>query len=337
MKQKVVFYKMVGFVALIALVALWAPASAGQAKKRIAGDWLLKTEFDGRQMTSILSLSRDKEGKLNGQWISYWGLSELKDVKYEANKLSYVLVSRYRDREYRSEFTGAIKRGKLSGTSSSDRGESKVEGTRIRPMPLAVGNWEMKVKVGEREFTGTMVIKADKQRKLTAVWQSERGEHEITDVKLEKKKLTFKRKSKVQDRQWESTFEGTVKGHTLSGTFKSEQGEITAEGKRIGAALVGKWDLEMTSEEGSRRQILRVNPDLSGMYGPMAIKKIDLESDQVAFKIVRQFGDRKYETSFEGKLDGKKLTGEITSSRGTRKVTGKKVRPAPKKQKRTPQ
>jgi len=337
MKQKV-FYKMVVFVAFTALVTLWSPASAKQSKKRIAaGDWLLKSEFDGRQMTSILSLSTDKQGKLTGQLISYWGLSELKDVKYEANKLSYVLVSRYRDREYRSEFTGAIKRGKLSGTSSSDRGESKVEGTRIRPMPAVVGNWEMKVKVGDREFTGTMVIKADKERKLTADWQSEQGEHEITDVKLEKKKLTFKRKSKIQDRQWESTFEGTVKGHTLSGTFKSERGEIAAEGKRIGAALVGKWGLEMTSEDGSRRQILRVNPDLSGMYGPMAIEKINLEGDQVTFKIVRQFGERKYETSFEGKLDGKKLTGEITSSRGTRKVTGKKVMLAAKKQKRTPQ
>ncbi|MFQ6036847.1 MAG: hypothetical protein ACE5NM_13490, partial [Sedimentisphaerales bacterium] len=95
--------------------------------------------------------------------------------------------------------------------------------------------------------------------------------------------------------------------------------------------------LEVTSENGSRRQILRVNPDLSGMYGPMAIKKIDLEGDQVAFQIVLQFGERKYEINFEGKLDGRKLTGEITTSRGTRKVTGKKVVRAAKKQKRTPQ
>jgi len=336
MKQKVL-YKMVGFVAFIALVMLWAPASAKQAKKDITGDWLLKSQFDDRQMTSILSLSRDKQGQLTGQWISFWGLSELSDIKYEENKLSFVQTGRYRDREYRSEFTGAIKRGKLSGTSSSERGESKVEGERIRPMPLVAGTWEMKVKVGEREYAGTMVVKADKERKLTADWQSERGEHEITDMKLEKKKLTFNRKSKIQDSQWESTFEGTVKGHTLSGIFKSERGEIAAEGKRIGAALVGKWDLEMTSEEGSRRQILKVNPDLSAMYGPTAIEKINLEGDQVTFKIVRQFGEQQYETSFAGKLDGRKLTGEITSSRGTRKVTGKKVVPAAKKQKRAPQ
>ncbi|MFB0524449.1 MAG: hypothetical protein ACETVZ_02845 [Phycisphaerae bacterium] len=330
MKQKV-FYKMAGFVALTALVTLWAPATAKQAKKGIIGDWLLTSQFDDRQMTSILSLSTDKQGQLSGQWISFWGLSELSDIKYEENKLSFVQTGRYRDREYRSEFTGAIKRGKLSGSLSSERGESKVEGERIRPIPSAVGTWEMKIKVGEREYSGTLVVKADKERKLTADWQSEMGEHEITDVKLEKNKLTFNRKSKIQDRQWESTFEGTVKGHTLSGTFKSERGETAAEGKRIGAALIGKWDLEMTSEEGSRRQILRINPDLSGMYGPMTIEKVNLEDDQATFKIVQQFGDRKFELSFAGKLDGRKLTGEITSSRGTRKVTGKKVVPAAKK------
>ncbi len=330
MKQKV-FYKMAGFVVLMAFLTLWTPASAEQAKKKIAGDWLLKSEFDGQQITSILSLSIDKQGKLTGQWISYWGLSELKDVKYEGDELSFVQTGRYRNREYRSEFTGAIKRGKLSGTLSSDRDKYQVEGQRLRPIPPAVGNWEMKVKVGEREFTGTMVIKADKERKLTAVWQSERGEHEITDVQLEKKKLTFKRKSKIQDQQWESIFEGTVKGHKLSGTFKSERGDSAVEGNRIGAALVGKWDLEMTSEDGSRRQILKVSPDLSGMYGPMVVKKIDIEGDQVAFQIVMQFGERKYEINFKGKLDGRKLTGEITSSWGTRKVTGKKVMRAAKK------
>ena len=181
-----------------------------------------------------------------------------------------------------------------------------------------------------------MVVRADKQGKLTVAWQGERGEHKITDVQFKKGKLTFQRKSKIQGRQWESTFEGTVKGHTLSGTFKSERGEIPVEGKRVGAALVGKWALEIISENGSRSQILKVNPDLSGMYGPLAIKKIAFEGDQVAFQIALQFGERKYEMNFKGKLDGRRLTGEITSSRGTRKVTGNKVRPAAKKQKRTP-
>jgi hypothetical protein len=324
-------YKMVGFVALMVLVVPLAAMSAEPAEKGITGDWLLKVDFNGQQMTSILSFSKDKEGKLAGQWISFFGLGELSDIKYEGNNLSFLQVSRFGDQEFRMNFAGTLDGDKISGTLSSDRGESKVEGQRVRPMPAAVGNWEMKVKMGEREFTATLVVKADKEGKLTADWQSQFGEHQISDVQFKDGKLTFNRTSKIQDSQFESTFEGTVKADTLSGTFKSERGESAAEGKRIGAALIGKWELEITSERGTRKQILQVNPDLSGMYGSMPVKKINLEGDQVTFQIVLEFGEQKFEISFAAKLEDNKLTGETTSSRGTQKVTGKKVIAAGKK------
>jgi len=328
-------YKMVGFVMGVVLVLPFAVMSAEPpatlAEKGITGDWLLKIEFDGRQMTSIVCLSKDKEGKLAGQWIGFFGLGELQDVKYEGNNLSFVQVSRFGDQEFRMNFAGKVDGDKISGTLSSDRGESKVEGQRVKPMPAAVGSWEMKVKMGEREFTATLVVKADKEGKLTAEWQSQFGENQISDVQFKDGKLTFKRTTKFQDRQFESTFEGMVMADTLSGTFKSERGEIAAEGKRIGAALIGKWELDITSERGTYKQLLQVNPDLSGMYGPIPVKRINLEGDQVAFQIVMEFGDRKFELNFAGKLDGQKLTGEFTSERGTQKATGKKVVPALKK------
>lgn len=324
-------YKMVGFVALMVLVTTLAAGSAERTRRGITGDWLLKVEFDGRQMNSILSFSRDKEDNLAGQWISFFGVGQLQDIKFEENKLSFVQVSRFGDQEFKMTFAGTVERGKLTGTLSSDRGESKVEGQRVRPMPAAVGSWEMKYKMGERELTATLVVKADKEGKLTAEWQSQFGEHQVTDVQFEKGKLTFKRTSKMQDRQFESTFEGTVKEDTLSGTIKSERGETAAEGKRIGAALIGKWELEITSERGTRKQILQVSPDLSAMYGPTAVKKVNLEGDKVTFQIVVEFGEQKFESNFAGKLDGQKLTGEFTSERGTQKVAGKKAVPPAKK------
>ncbi|MHC4604540.1 MAG: hypothetical protein ACYS6W_14565, partial [Planctomycetota bacterium] len=226
-----------------------------------------------------------------------------------------------------SKFTGTIKEGKLSGTLSSDRGESKLEGKRSPRIPRAVGSWEMKLKVGEREFTSTLVVKADKEGKLTAQWQSQWGEHEVTDVQYERGKLTFKRKSKIQDREWESTFEGNIQWQTdtLSGVIKSERGEITAEGKRIGAVLIGNWNLEVTSESRTRKQRLKVNRDMTGLYGAIPIKKVNLEDGKVSFKIVLEFGERKFEMNFEGKLKELKLTGELTTSRGKQKIKGTKV------------
>jgi hypothetical protein len=183
----------------------------------------------------------------------------------------------------------------------------------------------MKYKFGEREITSTLVIKADKEGNLTAQWQGRRSKSEITDLQYERGRLTFKRKSTYQDRQRESAFEGTVRGNTLSGTMKSQRGEIKVEGKLIGGSLIGTWNLEVTSERGSRKQRLRVNPDMSGLYGAIPVKKVNLEGNQVSFKIVLEFGERRFEMDFEGKLEDSKLTGELTSERGSQKIKGTKV------------
>ncbi len=303
-----------------------AQASAGQQRRGIAGDWEFKMDFNGQKVTSILSFSQDEEGKLSGKWIGFWGVNDLSNLKYEDNKLSFVQVSRFGDNEFTSNFAGVIQQGKLSGTLSNDRGEFDVEGKRLRRMPMVMGSWEMKFKVGERDVTTTLVVKADESGKPAAEWQSQWGEHQITDVQFKKGKLTFQRKSKIQDQEWESSFEGTVKGHKLSGVIKSERGDITTEGTRVGAALVGQWELEISSDSGSRKQLLRVNPDLSAMLGPIAVKKVNLDDNNVAFKTELEFGDQKFEIGFKGKLDDRKLSGELTSSRGSQQVTGKKIR-----------
>jgi hypothetical protein len=64
---------------------------------------------------------------------------------------------------------------------------------------------------------------------------------------------------------------------------------------------------------------------MSGLYGSYPIKKVNFEEDKVSFKIVLEFGERKFEISFKGKLADSKLTGDLTTSRGTRKVKGTKV------------
>lgn len=326
-------HKAVWFLALIVLLMPLAQLQAGQAKREITGDWQVKVDFDGRQIESILSFSTDQEGNQVGRWVNFWGLSELKEVRYEDGRLSFVWVNRNREgQSTTSRFIGIIEDGKLYGTLSSDRGVNRLEGKRVQRIPGAAGSWEMKLKMDEQEFTAMLVVKADEEGKLTADWQSQWGEHEIIDVKFEDGNLTFKRKSKIQDKQWESTFEGTVRGHTLSGIIKSEKGDITAEAKRVGAALIGRWELEITSDSGNRKQLLRVNPDLSAMYGPIAIKKVELNNDQVAFKTVRQFGERKIEINFRGRLNDEKLTGELTSSRGSQQVTGKKIPRTPAEQ-----
>ncbi len=325
------FFKLVLYCSLMVLIMLSVQVRAQSSTSRrggLYGDWQIKYEVGGRQRESILSFSRDREGNRTGQWISFMGLSELKDLKYEDGQLSFARVSRNRDgQSTMSKLTGTIQDGKLSGTMSSDRGEYKLEGKPSPRVPRAVGSWKMTLKREDREFMSTLVVKADKEGKLTALWRSERGELEIADVQYERGNLSFKMERKSEDRQWEAAFEGTIERETdtLSGVIKSERGEMKAEGKRIGAPLIGTWNLEATSERGARKQRLRINPDMSGLYGAIPIKKVNLEGDQVSFKIILEFGDQKFEMSFEGKVEDSKLTGELTSSRSSQKIKGTKV------------
>ncbi|MBN1804125.1 MAG: hypothetical protein JW837_02630 [Sedimentisphaerales bacterium] len=313
---------------LAILIMSTAQIQAQQPRPRrggLYGDWQLKVQFGERQMEPILSFSRDNEGNLKASWISLFGVVELKDVKFEENKLTFVQTVQFGDNEFTSDFTGTVEEDKLTGVLSSDRGESKVEGKRSPRMPRAVGTWEMKFKVGERDITTKLVVKLDKEGKLIGEWLSQWGEHEITDIAYERGTLTFKRKSKMQDREWESTFDGRITDDTLTGVIKSEMGDIEAEGKRIGAAAIGTWNLEIETEWGKIKQRLNINPNMSALYGPTLIKKIDLDGDKVSFKYSMQFGDQEFESSFEGKIAENKLTGEMTTSRGTQKITGTKV------------
>ena len=320
-------FKPVLCLSLMVMIMLSAQALAQQSRSRrggLYGDWRIKMKFGEREFESILSFSRNQEGQYTGQWISFFGVNELKDVKFEDNKLSFTQVMRFRDQETTSKFTGTIKQGELSGLLVSDRGETEIQGKRPPRIPRAVGSWEMKIKAGEREFTGTLNITADKEGNLSGVWKSSRGESKVSDLKYENRKLTFKRVIQREDREWEMAFEGTVGYNSLEGVFKSDRGEAPTEGTRVGASLIGTWNLDIESERGARKQRLRVNPDMSALYGPTLIKKMDLDGDKVSFKHVWQFGDRKYEMSFEGKIAQSKLTGELKTSRGTSKVTGAK-------------
>lgn len=314
--------------ASVMLLVVFSGLGSAQQSRRggLYGDWIVKTEFDGRQMESILSFSRDQEGNRTGQWISFWGISELQDLTYEEGRLSFARVRQGRDGESStSTFKGTITEGKLSGTVSSDRGEYTLAGQRAPRMPRAAGIWDMKITMNDRESTSTLTIGVDEEGELTARWTSERGEPAITDVQYSRGNLTFTMKSTNPDRQWEAAFEGTVEQDTLSGAIKSDRGEITAQGTRKGAALIGTWNLDLVSDRGTRTQRLRVNPDMTGLYGALPIKKVSFQNGAVNFPMVLQFGDQSFEMNFSGKLEDSKLTGELSSSRGSQKVTGTKI------------
>lgn len=316
-----------GVGAVLSLPAAAQSAGPGGPGRGLWGDWELKIKFEEREMDALVSFGRDENGDLTGEWVSFWGVSELKNIQFEEGKLRFEQIARFRGEEYRSKFSGTVEADKLSGTLVGERGESEVTGRRLPRIPRAVGTWNLTYKVGDRDIEGKLIIQMDKEGNLSGQWLSPPVESEVSEVKYERGTLTLKRKMKMGDRQIDSTFEGTIdrQNGLLKGTLKSDMGDIAVEGKRFGEALIGSWDLEIVTEQGPSKQRLRVHPDLSGTYGTLALEKIDFDGEKVSFKAARQFGDRTFEISLEGKLSDSKLTGQITTMRGTQTFEGRKI------------
>ena len=252
----------------------------------------------------------------------------MEDVRFKDNAVTFTQTVQFRRGDtFKGYFAGAIEGDKLSGTLTHGGNQSKMEGKRSPTMPLAAGNWDMKFKTKDGESAAILAVKVNKDGSLSAEWQKIEGEHKITDVKCEANKLTFKSTTKVQDAENVCDFEGTIEPKTnmLTGVCKMEANEMPAEGKLIGSELIGTWILDVAAPWGNSKQRLKVNPDMSGMYGVTAIDKITLEGDKVTFKIAPEFGRMRFEMDFEGKLDGSKLTGELKNPRGSQVVTGKKA------------
>jgi hypothetical protein len=328
-----VFFKALLFVLLLASADILAaqpaqparPASAAgrQGGRGPFGDWDLKVEFDPFDMDAILSFSRNEKGELTADWISFWGVNPLKDVKFEDGKLSFVQVVRFGGEEYTSTFNGTIEDGKLKGVLSGERGDGDVTGERIPRLSRAAGIWELKYK----DTTETLTIRQDKEGRLLGDWK----DGEVSDIRYERGGLSFKLKSKAGEKTVESAFEGTIERETglLKGTLKSEGTEpIAVEGRRAGEPLIGVWNLDIAAGERQVKQRLRINPDLSALYGTLPVEKVELKGDRVAFKAVWEFGDRTFDMNFDGKLEGDTLTGEIATPRGAQKVEGKKAVPS---------
>lgn len=291
------------------------------------GDWEIKIKFEEREMDALVSFARDEEGNWTGDWVSFWGVSELKNIQFEEGKLRFEQIARFRGEEYRSRFTGSVEEDKLTGTLSGERGDSEVTGRRLPRVPRVVGTWNLRYKVGERDVEAKLIVQMDQEGNLAGQWQSPPIESEVADVKYERGTLTLKRKIKMGDRQMDSLFEGTIDRQSglLKGTLKTEMGDISVEGTRFGEALIGSWDLEIVTEQGPYKQRLRVNPDLSGLYGTLPIEKVEFDGSKVSFKARREFGERTFEISLEGKLTDSKMTGQITTMRGPQAFEGRKI------------
>jgi len=320
--------KTIGRTFVLICLMLFAHTSFVWAAEDITGQWELKVEFGGRNSFATLSISKQADDALAGKW----GSGDLSNVKFQDGKLTFVRIIQFGDQEFIMDYTGTLKDGKITGTMSSDQGEFSVNGARFKLMPAALGTWDISFNIGDRDITGQLAVSEKPGGTLDGKWISERGNTVVSNVKFKDGKLTFNRKSTFGDNTWESDFEGTIAGNDLTGVFKNQRGEMPAKGTRVGAALIGKWELTTVSQFGTNKSMMRVNGDMTGSYESfgmdLPIKDLKFEGDQVTFALEMGLGDQTVMLDFKGKLDGKNLKGQIAWDSGTGDVTGRKIEDA---------
>jgi hypothetical protein len=317
--------------AVLVCIFLLVQTSILWAADDITGLWEVRMDFNGRQTFADLSISKNPDGSFSGKW----GQDELSDVNFLDDKLTFTRTMGRGERQFTSNYEATLKDDKLTGKMTNNWGETSLVCVRPKPISPAVGQWNMKIALGDREIDAVMIISQNDDGTLTGQWTEEPGEHTISNVKFQDGKLTFDRHVKMTGPdpnmvfEFDTPFEGTIEDDKITGQMKNEMGQWEVTGTRIGTVLIGNWELTSTFERGTRTQMLKVYPDLSGRYEVfgsfMPVKDLKLEGDQVTFGIEMGFGGREFQMDFKGTLKDGTLTGQFNGPRGEQPVIGKKI------------
>jgi hypothetical protein len=160
---------------------------------------------------------------------------------------------------------------------------------------------------------------------LTLSWKTADGDVPITGFSYEAGQLRFTSEM--------GRYEGSLRGpDALDGTLTVDQRDFPVLASRMGTPVIGVWDLEVTSDHVTRRQRLKINPDMSGWYGITPIE-VRLQHDvpvgpEPASHAVRfdAVGETEEDgrVSFVGDVMDVTLTGQITTSTGRSTIVGRR-------------
>jgi hypothetical protein len=209
------------------------------AAEGVVGEWEFKSKFEGRSSEATMTIKKAGEGKYEGTWSAQWGESTLSDIVLDNGKLTFVQTNDFGGREMKTTYEAKVEGGKLTGTGKGQFGEIKIDGTLQGDPNTIAGEWQLNVTVPPREIVDKLTITQDANGVLDGKWTSQRGENTISNMKLDGNKLTFTRKSKMGEMEFEMTYEGTVEGDQIKGAFMSNFGEREANAARAASQPQG--------------------------------------------------------------------------------------------------
>ncbi len=209
---------------------------------------------------------------------------------------------------------------------------------------LVVGVWDMKTAFQGNSIEATMTILV-KEGELSGAWASMGRRMEMTDVKLDGNKLTFKRTMGMGGQSLQ--FTGTIEGDQIVGKYAGSFGEFESSGQRKSStasvaaqpppefnaeeftAVVGEWRMKMDFMGRSVEATLALSMKdgkpvgtWSGRRGESKVTNLGFAGGKLSF--TRSMGGGRGGLEFEGAVKGDKITGKYSGPFGEFECNGER-------------
>jgi hypothetical protein len=97
----------------------------------IVGEWQMTVMMPAREIVEKLTIAKNADGTLAGKWETQMGENTISDVKFEGGKLTFTRTSKFGGREVTMAFEGTVAGDNINGVFKGERGEFKMNATRI--------------------------------------------------------------------------------------------------------------------------------------------------------------------------------------------------------------
>ena len=196
-----------------------------------------------------------------------------------------------------------------------------------------VGKWQFTWTRHDETVTNKVTFSKNADGAIVGQWSDDRGESELSDIKMAGGKLNFVRSfTRGDGQEIRLTFTGSLKGGKLVGSFTTPGGDRQVNLTRIQppASLIGQWDLSMQTPDRDFEVKLTISGKADGSYtgqwssewGENPLTDIKYEEGKLSFTRKSDFQGEERVSTFTGKVEGHTMSGNMSSPWGEFTSTG---------------
>ncbi len=196
------------------------------------------------------------------------------------------------------------------------------------------GEWRLRGETDGRENEAILWLSQEENGRLTGRWIGRSRADDLSDLKYEDGRLTFRRTVQSANRSTPVRFSGRIVRDRLYGVVSSEEGTRRFQGGRIAAvpAVAGRWEMKVTMGPKEYAGVLVFSRqegalvgDWVSSWGTHKITDVTFEDPRLSFAWSCSVGQQRWESVFDGEVDGHTLSGVFRNRDGDIPAKGERM------------